>query len=226
MGTGPVPPGALVTPALLSRFNVPSSFLAQFAPRPYQIQVLVPGVLGTVQFQWQYPGDSAWSAPIVSTAGAAWAFTLDDTFTDLTFAAATYNLNDTYTVDANGAVSGPSANITAARFDLRQNACSAVTAEAMTLMRDAIHPPLLTWGDDATTHAAAWAYEVLKRGRGMAPEDAAVGDANVLTGGELARKYFASIGENGRPDSMTDSSPTVDGPLIPVYPYGDPPRNW
>jgi hypothetical protein len=226
MGTGPIPPGLLVTPAQLSRYNVPSAFLAQFALRPYQLQVLVAGALGTAQFQWMYAGDSAWSAPIVSTAGASWAYTLDDTFTDLTFATATYNLGDTYNVDAAGVVTGPSANIAAARFDLRQNACSAVTAEAMMLMRDAIHPPLLTWGDDATTHAAAWVYEVLKRGRGLAPEAAAVGDANVLTAGEIARRFFAQIGERGRPDSMTDTAVTTDGPLIPVLPYGDTKRGW
>jgi hypothetical protein len=216
----------LVTPAQLSRYNVPSSFLAQFEPRPFQLQITTGGALGTMAFAWQWAGDtSGYSAPIVSDAGSSWPYTLEDVFADLTFAAHTYVLNTVYTIDRNGVVTGGS-EVTASRFDLRQNACSAVTREAMTLMRDAIRPPLVAWDDDATTHAAAWAYEILKRGRGLAPADAAPGDANVLGGGAAARKYFEMIGEKGKPDSMTDTSPTVDGPLIPVYPTGDTPRNW
>lgn len=225
MGTGPVPPGLLVQPSQLSRYNVPSSFLEQFAPRLFNIMISTAGALGAMAFQWQYPGDTSWSAPIFSDAGATWAFTLEDTFTDLTFATHAYVLNAVYAVDRNGVVTG-GAELTAVRFDLRQNACTSVTREAMMLMRDAIHPPLLTWDDDATTHAAAWVYEILKRGRGLAPADAAPGDSNVLTAGDLARKYFALIGEKGKPDSMTDTSTTVDGPLFPVYPSGSDPRGW
>jgi len=225
MGTGPVPPGLLVTPALLSRYNVPSLFLGQFEPRPFSIQISTAGALGVMAFTWQWVGDTNWSAPIVSDAGSSWSYTLDDTFADLTFAAHVYTLNAVYTIDRNGVVTG-GAEVTAARFDLRQNACSAVTTEAMQLMRDAIHPPLQSWGDDATTHAAAWVYEVLKRGRGLAPVEAAPGDANVFTAADEAKKFFASIGEKGKPDSMVDTSTTVDGPLIPVYPYGDHPRGW
>jgi hypothetical protein len=223
--TGVIPPGYLVTAALLSRYNVPSAFLAQFGVRPFSIQISTGGALGTMQFIWQYPGDSAWSAPIVSAAGATWLYTLDDVFADLTFAARTYVLAETYSVDAGGTVTG-AAGLTAARFSLVTNACSAVTAEAMQLMRDAIRPPLLTWGDDAVTHAAAMVYAVLKRGRGLTPDGAGEGDSNLFAAERIARQFFKDIGENGRPDSMTDSSPTSDGPLIAAYPSGDTERGW
>jgi hypothetical protein len=229
VGAGPVPPGLLVQPAQLSRYNVPSAFLAQFDAKPFLLEVLVGGALGALQLQWQYPGDTGWSAPIVSTAGASWAYTLDDTFADLTFAAGTYRAGDQYLVDAAGNVvpqgSALAGLISAARFDLRANACSAITSEALMLMADAITPPLLSWGDDVTMHAAEWVYERLKRGRGMAPSGAAAGDASVATEGFEARKFFAAIGENGRPSTMTDSSAPSDGPIA-LLPYGDCRRGW
>lgn len=224
MGAGSIPPGLLVTPAQLSRWGVPGAFLAQFEPRPIDVLVAVGGGLGTMAIQWRWSGDVNFSASIVSDSGGSWSTTIEDAYCDLTFSGS-FTLNTLYTIDRNGVVAGGS-GVTAARFDLRLNACSAVTREAMMLMRDAIRPPLTAWGDDATTHAAAWAYEVLKRGRGMAPIDAAPGDEHVLTGGDHARTFFKHIGENGKPDSMTDTSTTVDGPLIPIYPYGDTSRGW
>jgi hypothetical protein len=226
VGTGIVPPDLLVTPGQLSRYNVPAGFLAQFAARPFLLQITTGGTLGVMQFAWQYSGDSAWSPPIASAAGNAFQYTIDDTFADLTFGAATYNVGDTYNVDAFGNVTGPSTHVAAARFDLRQTACSAATTEALMLMADAVHPPLQTWGDDVTTHAAALAYAILKRGRGATPQGAGVGDANVFDAEKIAREFFKRIGENGMPSSMTDSSSSTDGPLIPVYPFGDPPRGW
>lgn len=223
--TGAIPTDFLITPRLLSRYNVPSAFLSQFDARPFNIQISTGGALGVMQFQWQYAGDTAWSAPIVSVAGSTWAYTLDDTFSDLTFAARTYVLAEAYTVDTNGAVTGAT-GLTAARFSLVTNACSAVTAEAMTLMQDAIHPPLTVWGDDAATHAAAMVYAVLKRGRGLTPDGAGVGDENLFVAEKIARKFFSDIGENGRPANMTDTSASSDGPMIPAYPAGDTLRGW
>jgi hypothetical protein len=223
--TGVVPPGYLVTPAQLSRYNVPSTFLAQFALRTFTLQVIAGGALGTMQFAWQYAGDNALSAPIVSVAGATWAYTLDDTFADLTFAARTYVLGETYAVDPNGVVTG-AVGLTAARFSRVQSACSSVTAEALTLMRDAIRPPLTSWGDDAVLHAAQMAYAVLLRGVGATPSGAGVGDDNVFLAEKIGRDFFKSIGEDGKPDNMSDSSSTADGPLIPAYPSGDEPRGW
>jgi hypothetical protein len=222
----PIPPDLLVTPAQLSRFNVPSAFLAQFEPRPIDVIVSTPGLLGAMAIEWRWSGDASFSAPIFSDSGSSWAVTIEDAFVDLTFAGTSYYYaNKSYTVDRNGVVTG-GAELTAARFDRRLNACSSVTTEAMTLMRDAIRPPLVTWGDDARTHAAAWVYAVLKRGTGAAPVDVAVGDEHVFKGEDLAIKFFTKIGEDGRPDSMTDTSPTVDGPLLPAYPYGDTLRGY
>lgn len=226
MGTGPVPPWMLVTPAQLSRYNVPSDFLAQFQPRPFQVQIVVAGALGSMAFAWQWLGDSAYSASIYSAAGAPWTWTVDSAFADLTFAAATYGLNDTYIVDTSGHVTGPSGNVSAALWDQRQLACSAVTLEAMQRMRDAIRPPLLTWGDDATTHAAAWVYAILKRGKGATPQGAGAGDENIFLAEKSAQNFFSSIGAGGKPDSMTDTSTTTDGPLFAAYPSGDTPREW
>lgn len=225
MGAGHVPTDLLVTPALLSRFNVPSSFLAQFAVKPFNIQISTGGALGTMQFQWQYPNDLGWSGSIMSSAGSSWLATVDDVFSDLTFAARTYVLGETYLVDANGVVTG-AVGLTAARFSPVTNACSAVTTEAMKRMSDAIQPPLLTWGDDATTHAAAWVFAILKRGKGATPEGAGEGDANIFSAEKMAQNFFDDIGENGRPDSMTDSASSPDGPLIAAYPVGDQPRGW
>lgn len=223
--TGVIPPGLLVTPQLLSRYNVPGAFLAQFALTTFNIQIPVGGTLGTMQFQWQRPGDTAWSAPIVSVAGTTWTYTLDDTGSDLTFATRTYLTTDVYAVDPLGAVAG-SAGLTAVRFSVVQNACSAVTAEAMTLMRDAIRPPLTTWGDDAITHAAQMVYALLKRGKGATPRGGGEGDDNVFLAEKLGRAFFADIGANGRPDNMIDTSPTSDGPLLAAYPSGDPLRGY
>lgn len=226
MGSGTVPPDLLVTPAQLSRFNVPSAFLAQFAARPFTVQISSGGALGAMAFYWQFPGDSSWSAPIVSAAGASWLYTLDDVFADLTFAARTYSVGETYNVDAGGTVTG-AVGLTAAMFDLRVNACSAATAEAMMLMRDAISPPLKAWGDDVTTHAASIAYAILKRGRGATPEHAGgEGDMNVFTAEGRALDFFKRIGKDGRPDTMTDTSTTVDGPMIAAYPTSDRLRGW
>lgn len=223
--TGAVPPGLIVLPTQLGRYNVPGDFLAQFALRTVTVQVIVGGTLGTMQVAWQYAGDAVFSAPVVSVAGATWAYTIEDAFTDLIFAARTYVLGETYAVDPAGAVTG-AAGLTAARFSRVQNACSSVTAEAMTLMRDAIRPPLTSWGDDAVLHAAQMAYAVLKRGVGATPSGAGAGDENVFLAEKIARDFFTDIGKNGRPDNMTDSSPTLDGPLLAAYPTGDDSRGW
>lgn len=226
MGSGTVPPGLIVAPTQLSRYGVPPAFLSQFQARPFQIQISTAGALGVMQFQWQTIGDAGLSPSIVSSGSAPpWLYTIDDVFADLTFAAGSYTLNAIYTVDALGAVS-PSGLVTASLFDRRQIACSAVTREALQRMRDAIRPPLTSWGDDATEHAAAWVYAKLKRGKGATPEGAGAGDALIFHAEKLAMDFFDGIGRDGRPDSMTDTSPSADGPLIPVYPFGDTPRGW
>jgi hypothetical protein len=222
----PIPSDFLVTVAQLSRFGLPSAFLAQFEPRPIDILISTAGALGTMQYEWRWTGEADWSAPVVSDAGATWSSTIEDAFVDLSFSAFSYVASAVYSVNRAGVVTGGAGAPTATRFDLRTNACSAVTSEAMTLMRDAIRSPLLTWGDDARMHAAQMVYAILKRGRGLAPADAAVGDENVFKGEDLGRAFFAAIGKNGRPDNMTDTSVTVDGPMFAAYPSGSDPQGW
>ncbi len=225
----PCPPDYLVTPAQLSRYSVPSSFLAQFAARPFLLKIDIAGALGVMAFSWQISGDSAWSGSIVSSAGTTWDATVDEVFADLTFAAGTYVVDTTYTVDANGTVTpggGAIDAVTASLFDVRANACSAVTTEALTLMQDAVRQPLVTWGDDVRTHAAAWVFAILKRGKGATPQGAGEGDSNIFLAEDAARKFFAMIGEKGKPASITDTSVSSDGPMIAAYPSGDTARGW
>jgi hypothetical protein len=223
----PSPPDPLVQPAQLSRFGVPADFVGKFALRPFQVQILVGGALGTMQFVWRYAGDTDWSnTPIVSTGGTSWAYTLDDVFADLVFAAAAYVALTVYAVDASGAVTGGAGELAATRFSLPVNACSAATMESLTLMRDAVTQPLLSWGDDVRTHAAAMVHAILKRGRGATPPGGGMGDENIWIAETNARRFFLGIGERGKPDSITDSSPTLDGPMFSVYPEGDDPIGW
>lgn len=225
----PVPPDLLVTPAQLSRYGVPGPFLAQFVPRAFVLTITAGGALGAMRVTWSAVGDDAESAEIGSASGSSWALTIDELFADLEFEAGSYVEDSSYAVDENGVVipsTGGLPTVTCERFDLRQSACSAVTTEAMYLMRDAIRPPLTSHGDDARTHAAAMVYAVLKRGRGAAPVDAAPGDEHVFLAEDIGRKFFQNIGKNGKPDSMTDTSPSSDGPLIPAYPVSDTRRGW
>jgi hypothetical protein len=224
MGTGPVPPGLLVTPAQLSRYNVPSAFLAQFALRPLEVQITTGGAIGTFAFAWRLVGDTDWSAPIASSAVTPWAYTIDDAFADLTFAAGNYVLDSIYRIDAAGNVTlgsgSPIAGLSAVLWDKRQLTCVSVTGTALKLMRDAIKAPLQSWDEDATMNAAAMVYALLKRGVGATPESAGGGDANVFASELVAIAYFESIGKKGKPDGWVDSSPSADGPLIAKYPFG------
>ncbi len=219
----------LVTPAQLSRFNVPSAFLSQFSPRPIEVLISTAGALGVMAIEWRFLGDSEWSAPVISAAGATWAVTIDDAFVDLAFEDGAYVVDTQYAIDTGGTVtpgSGAIANLSAAFFDLRQNSCTAVRDEAMTLCRDALRPPLVSWGDDVRTHAAAMAYAILKRGRGATAQSAGVGDEHIFLAEDAGRKFFEKIGENGKPDTIVDSSATDDGPLFAAYPAGDTSRGW
>ena len=136
--------GLLVDPWQLSRFNVPSDFLAQFAHAPFEIHMDVGGALGAMAFSWRPVGDENWSATIYSSALSPWCYTLDPVFTDLTFAPATYSEGDVFQVDARGNVTttATSGIVAASLFDLPMSACRSVTAEALARMRDAIKQPL------------------------------------------------------------------------------------
>lgn len=217
----------LVPPAQLSRWGIPSAFLAQFEPRPIDVQIETAGALGTMSFVWRWAGDEAWSPAIVSDDDAtSWVYELEDAFATLTFAAQSYVAATASRIDRNGLVTGGS-GITAARYDQRAQACSSVTAEVMMRVADAVFAPLVTWTDDWRTHSAQMVYAVLKRGKGATPGDAGgSGDANIFLAEDIARKFFDHIGKSGRPDGIVDTPVSTDGPLIPAMPSGDALRGW
>ena len=221
------PPGNLVEPGELAQFNVPAAFLVQFTPRPLDVQISTGGVLGAMQFTWRWTGEANFSpTPIPSSATGPSSYPLDVAFAGLTFAARTYVLGETYTIDEAGAVTG-AAGLAATRYDRRATACSAVTAEALTLMQDAVKRPLKTWTDDARTHAAAMVYAVLKTGVGSTAKNAGEGDENIYSAAALARAYFLRIGEKGRPDGWVDGSVSADGPMFSAYATSaEPARGW
>jgi hypothetical protein len=220
----PSPPDYLVEPTQLSRFGVPAAFLAQFDARPLVVQITTGGALGVMAFAWQFVGDVVFSDPIASTSGSSFAATIDGAFIDLAFATGSYVGGTTYAIDTKGAVTpgaGAFAGLSATPYDMRRNACSSVTAEALMRMQNAVTSPLLSWGDDARTHAGAMVYAILKRSRGATPEGVGGdGDMNIFLAEKNARDYFDAIGRMGRPPSMTDSSATTDGPLLAAYPTG------
>lgn len=223
----------LVAPSELSQYGVPGGFLAQFIPRALEIQISAGGALGVMEFVYRLRGDDEFRpTPIVTSAAPPWSVTIDaesNTFATLTWASATYVLNSVYVVDEVGTVTqtaGSEGGLTAYRFDLRTTACSAVTAEAMLLMRNAVKPPLVSWGADVRSHAAAMVYAWLKRSRGLTANQAGSGDENIFSAESLARAYFLGIGEGGKPDNMVDSSAQSDGPMFNAYPTGNTPRGW
>lgn len=223
------PASPLVDPAALAQFGVPPSFVVQFQPRSLNAEITNGGVLGVMSFCWQWRGEDNFNPqPFVSSAGTTWVIGLDETFTTFTWPAGTYILGANYQIDEVGTVtaSGGGPSPTVVRYDLRSQACSAVTSEAMLLMRNAVSPPLLTWGDAVRTHAAAMVYAWLKRARGLTANTAGSGDENVFAAEATAREFFILIGEQGLMDDMTDSSTSVDGPIFNAYPTGDTARNW
>jgi hypothetical protein len=218
------PPDPIVEPAQLTRFNVPSDFVAQFRKRPFQVQIAVGGVLGAMAFAWRFVGDEAWSATEYSSGGASWAVTVDDVCADLTFAAATYVADTVYTIDANGTVSG-GAGLTASLFDKLAKTCGSVTTEILMRVQDAATQPLQSWGDDWRQQAANMVYAALKRGKGASPKGLGAGDDHIFLAEDAARRFFDKIGENGLPASVVDSSADTDGPMM-RYPTSDEPRGF
>lgn len=201
-------------------------FLSQFEPRPIDILIDTAGALGTMAFSWRWAGDESYSPVITSDAGSTFVYELEEAFCTLTFAAGSFAAAAHARVDRGGTVTGTLA-VTATRYDLRSQACSSVTAEAMTRMRDAVRPPLVSWSDDVRTHAAAMVYAILRRGRGATPAEAGgQGDQNVFLAEDAARLFFDRIGKYGRPDGIVDTPASEDGPLFPAMPMGDDLRGW
>lgn len=79
------------------------------------VKVTTGGALGTAAIAISLAGGS-YSAPVVSVAGGTWAYLVPGTNTTITLTAATYVLNDIYTVATTGVVTvvgtGPSSNVT------------------------------------------------------------------------------------------------------------------
>jgi hypothetical protein len=222
------PPDNLVDPAELAQYNVPSGFLAQFVPRGFEVQISTAGALGTMAFVWRRRGEDGWSnTPIISSPSSSpWSYALDDVFANLTFAVGSFVASTVYVVDESGTVTSGDGHLSVTRYDLRSNACEAVTREALLLMKNAVTPPLTAWTKDAKTHAANWVYAILKRGKGATANNAGAGDELIWEGEKLARGYFLHVGETGRPDGWVDGSVSSDGPLFSAYPIGDDDRNW
>ena len=221
------PPDPLVSTAQLPQFGVPPDFLFQFRARAFQILIATGGALGTMTWQWRWTGDTAWSSFIYATSTVSpWTWTIDEAFAALSFPAGTYTATHVYSVDEAGTVTGVGPAISCTRYDLAANACSAATAEALTLMQNAVRQPLTAWGDDVRQHAASMAYAALKRSRGATPTGAGLGDEIVFIAAQEARSFFGLNGKQGRPPSILDTSITTDGPMFAAYPVGDIPRGW
>jgi hypothetical protein len=94
-------------------------------------------------------------------------------------------------------------------------------------MAPAVVPPLIAWGDDIKQKAADLLMYELKSWLGLAPQEAAVGDENVIIRAQLAREYFDAIGDGKiDPPGLVDSSAdgAAGGAISPVE--SDDPRCW
>jgi hypothetical protein len=220
------PPDPLVSVAELPRYGVPAAFLAGFRVQALEVTITTAGVLGVMGFAWRNRGESDYSGEILSAPGPSWVFGLDEAFAMLTFAPAVYVIGATYIIGADGTVAGGAGELVASRYDLPANLCSAKTDEALTLMRSAVTPPLVSWGDAVRNHAAALVYAALKRARGATPATSGGdGDQNVFEAERRALAFFIGIGEGGKPDSIIDTSSSTSGPMF-RSPVSRPLRGW
>lgn len=231
------PPDPLVAPEELSQWGVPAPFLSQFRLRPFEVQISRGGVLGVMAVRFRMAGDDGWSSDeVMSDGGASWVVAIDDafaqsapaTFAVLTFPAGAYGEETTYVVGADGSVTtgdGALAGPSSVRTYLPARGCSAVTAEALQLMQNAIKPPLTAWPDSFKRHGAAMVHAFLKRSRGST-SGTDNGDDVIYAAEALARDFFIMVNENGAPPGTEDSSVPEESSLITAYPLGTDERNW
>lgn len=222
----------LIQVADLGRLGASSDFLAQFVPRPLLVQIVTPGALGTMTYQWQVKGDSAYAGPVSSDVGAIWSDSpADPAFAVLTFAAGTYIANDTYTVSASGTVTGGTGSgiglLSATRFDPRDDACIEATSTGVTLLQPRAVPPVTSCG----AAISGWLYDLvmyrLRSRQGMTPPGAGAGDDNIRLRAELATKELRAIGvSDSRPPDLVDSSQGDLGAGFSAYPVGDALAGW
>jgi hypothetical protein len=218
----------LVPVAELPRYGIEWSFLEQFRPRPIEILISTAGALGTMRFKWRLVGDTNFSAEIPSSAAAPWVFALDEAFAVLTFGAGGYVLDSTYVIsEAGGVTTGGGAinTLTASRYDRREAESQVTTDLCIGWMQPAITPPLVSWGADVKGQYALVLRGRLKRGAGLAPSAAAVGDENVIASEEKAEAWFKAVGAGEiEPQDLVDSS--SDGETMLVMPISDEPVGW
>lgn len=70
----------------------------------------------------------------------------------------------------------------------------AVTDEALGYMAPAVVPPLTAWGSDIKQKVADLLMYELKSWLGLAPQEAAVGDENIILRAQAARDWLKSVG--------------------------------
>jgi len=202
---------------------IPGSFLEQFRVRPVEVKISTAGALGIMAFVWRPLGEANYSAPITSSPLSSWTYDLEGAFAIIIFGVGTYVLNSVYTIDEQGAVTrtgGAIDTVTSTRYDLREKKGQAATDMCLGWMEPAVRPPLTSWGADVKEHYAAVLHYLLKSHVGMAPTEAAVGDANLRLRFEDAREWFQRIGKDrGEAQDLVDSSTDLrvgDTLLLPV----------
>ena len=216
----------LVTIAELPQYGISSAFLDQFAPRAIEVIVSTGGTIGTMAVEWRYVGDSTFSAAYKSSGVAPWVFTIGDAFTTLTFPAGSYALDEVYTVDAAGNVTGGSQAVTATRYDVRQTVAQAVTDECLGRIFPQYTAPLTAWAADLKGYAARIIAYELKSVAGLAPVDAVPGDGNLFERAKQARETLSAIGRGEmKLQGIADSSAAI-GDGIMVDPVSDDRRGW
>jgi len=222
----------LIQPADLLQIATASDLLAQFQLRPLTLQIVTGGALGTMTWQWQQQGDTAFTPALASELPAPFTFLLPDPgFGTLTFASGTYNANDTYSVSSAGIVTGGSGGgvglITATRFNVPQLACIETVSLAVTWLQPRVVPPVLSIGPQILGWLADLVIYRLRSRQGMTPPDGGVGDDNVRARAKDAELQLKAIGASqDRPPDIVDSSASDTGAGFSALPQSDDLRGW
>ena len=203
------------------------AFLEQFRPRPIEVEITTAGALATMAWRWRWRDTDDWSDAITSGA-ATYEYRLEEAYAVLTFAAGTYVVDTSYYIDEDGDVTreaGAIDTLTAERFDLREEQIDVASSLAFGWMAPVVTPDNLTsWGVDIRRQTARLAAILLKKIRGIAPSDAAPGDAVLLADEETLRLWFVGVGRGAvRPPDLV----TAVEPATPVHePVSDDLRGW
>lgn len=216
----------LVTVAELPQYGMSSAFLDQFVPRVLEVQVTTGGAIGTMAVAWRNRGDASFSASIQSIGSAPWSLVIGEAFATLAFPSGTYVLDEVYTIDAAGAVTGGSQLVTATRYDLRQSVAQSVTDEALGRIYPEYTAPLTSWGSDLRGYVARIIAYELQSIVGMSPSSAALGDENLRQRAHDARATLDLVGKGQIPlQGIVDSSTAIgDGILVDIA--SDDQRGW